>query len=237
MYAATTWPSLSASQRRKFAVRYYSPLRKAVDGSWAAEVQPHPLTWDEVLSRAQRPAFEVALAAARLRFLARLPRAPPALVALLQLAGASWRAMVVADLTAVCSVLGSAVASLPAPTVSLQPWLDIAAKFPIQWQQLIKRFVAKMVEAQHAQFQLGYRTVIDDFDSTLSTTHGMSNKSKGRCSLVSNGTFAPTECFVWLPHYFLSCFIFSVLFFCLGIRIPDLKVKRKFSVGGEFQTL
>ena len=48
-----------------------TPFRKAVCGVWVAEVQPRPISWDEVLSRAQRPSFDVALAAAKLRFLAR----------------------------------------------------------------------------------------------------------------------------------------------------------------------
>ena len=53
LYAAATWPLLSAPQRKKFAVRYYSPLRKAVDGHWVPDVQSRPISWDEVLYRAK----------------------------------------------------------------------------------------------------------------------------------------------------------------------------------------
>ena len=162
LYAAATWPQLSAPQRKKFAVRYYSPLRKAVDGHWVPDVQSRPISWDEVLYRAKRPTFEAALAAARLRFLARLPRAPVAVFALLQVAGGAWRDMVQADLTWLRTALGSAVASLPAPAVSLQPWLDVAGAHPLQWKQLVKRFVAKVVAEHAAQHEMGVRTVFAD---------------------------------------------------------------------------
>ena len=153
-----------APQRRNIAVRYYSPLRKAVDGHWAPDIQPRPTSWDEVLYRAKRPSIEVAIAAARLRFLARLPRAPVALFALLQVAGSEWRGMLVADLTWLRTVLGSAVASWPAPAESLQPWLDVAGAFPVQWKQLVKRFVSRVVEEHQVQFQLGIRTVFEDLE-------------------------------------------------------------------------
>ena len=103
-----------------------------MDGHWVPDIQSRPISWDEVLYRARRPSFEAAIAAARLRFLARLPRAPVALFALLQVAGSEWRDMLTADLSWPRTALGSAVASLPAPAVSLQPWLDVAGAFPVQ---------------------------------------------------------------------------------------------------------
>ena len=65
------------------------------------------------------------------------------------------------------SVLGSAVASLPAPTVLLQPWLDVAAQCPMQWKQFVKRSLPKTVEAHQVQLQLGIRTIVDNFDAPL----------------------------------------------------------------------
>ena len=153
-------------QRRKLAIRYNSPIRKAVDGCWVADFQLHAFSWDEVLVRACRPSFEVAVAAARLRCLARLQCAPIALFALLQVAGDEWRTMITSDLVWLRSVLGSAVESLPAPTVLPQPWLDVAAQFPGQWQQLVKRLMTQTIDAQQAQFQLSDRTIIGDFDLT-----------------------------------------------------------------------
>ena len=54
LYAAATWPQLSAPQRKKCAVRYYSSLRKAVDGHWVPDIQSRPISWDEVFYRAKR---------------------------------------------------------------------------------------------------------------------------------------------------------------------------------------
>ena len=115
LYAAATWPKLSASQRRKIAIRYYSPLKKAVDGHWVPDIQTRAISWDEVLFRAERPALGVVVAAARLRFLARVTRAPVAVFALLQVAGSERREMIIADLSWLRTALGSAVAYLPAP--------------------------------------------------------------------------------------------------------------------------
>ena len=64
-------------------------------------------------------------------FLARLSRAPPAVFALLQAAGTEWRDLVISDLVQLKSVLGTAVASLPAHAVYLKPWLDVASQFPV----------------------------------------------------------------------------------------------------------
>ena len=163
LYAAATWPKLSASQRRNISIRYYSPLRKAVDGHWVPDIQTRPISWDEVLFRAKRPAFGAALAAARLRFLARLTRAPVAVFALLQVAGSEWREMIIADLSWLRTALGSAVAYLPAPAVSLQPWLDVAGAFPVQWKQLVKRFVSKVIAEHQAQHEMGIRSAFEDF--------------------------------------------------------------------------
>jgi len=68
--------------------------------------------------------------------------------------------MVIADLSWLRTALGSAVASLPAPAVSLQPWLDVAGAHPLQWKQLVKRFVAKAVAEHAAQHEMGVRTVL-----------------------------------------------------------------------------
>ena len=76
LYAAATWPSLSVPQKKQLDIRNYSPLRKAVDGSWSTKRKERPLGWREDLVLAQGPSFEVALAVARVRFLARLGNAP-----------------------------------------------------------------------------------------------------------------------------------------------------------------
>ena len=102
------------------------------------------------------------LAAARLRFLARLPRAPVAVFALLQVASGEWRDLLIADLAWLRTALGSAVASLPAPAVSLQPWLDVAGASPVQWKQLVKRFGTRVVEEHQAQHQLDIRSDFED---------------------------------------------------------------------------
>ena len=99
------WPSLSAPQRNKLAVRYYNPLRKAVDGAWSSSRPQRPMGWREVPVLAQRPTFEVALAASRVRFLARIRHAPAALAGLLQVAGAEWRPLLIVDLSDMQSVL------------------------------------------------------------------------------------------------------------------------------------
>ena len=54
---------------------------------------------------AQRPLFEVALAAACMRFLARLGNAPVASMGLLQVVGHEWRAALSGDLIDMKSVL------------------------------------------------------------------------------------------------------------------------------------
>ena len=71
----------------KLAVRYYTPLRKAMGGSWTVQSNKRPMGWDEVSTASQRPSFDAAIAAARMRFLARL-----------RLVGAEWKAMPFADL-------------------------------------------------------------------------------------------------------------------------------------------
>ena len=88
-----------------------------MDGHWVPEMQSRPISWDEVLYRARRPSFEAATTAARLRFLARLPRAPVALFALFQAVGSELRDILIADLSWLRAVLGSAVASLRARSV------------------------------------------------------------------------------------------------------------------------
>ena len=123
---------MTSQQQRNVAVCYYSPLRKAVDGVWVSDMQQCPISWDEDSVRAKRPSLACALAAARLRLLACLPRAPPALSALLQVASTEWRDMLTLDIVHIKSALGSAVESLPAPTASLQPRLDVASQFPTQ---------------------------------------------------------------------------------------------------------
>ena len=40
----------------------------------------------------------------------------------------------------------------------------MAGAFPVQWKQLIKRFVTKVVEEHQVQFQLGIRTVLEDLE-------------------------------------------------------------------------
>ena len=54
--------------------------------------------WREVLALAQRPSFEVALAASRMRFLSKLCHDPVALIGLLQVARAEWRSSLVGNL-------------------------------------------------------------------------------------------------------------------------------------------
>ena len=95
--------------------------------------------------------------------MARLPRAPVAVFALLQVAGGAWRGMVQADLTWLRTALGSVVASWLAPAVSLQPWLDVAGAYPVQWKQFVKRFVARVVAEHAAQYEVGVRTLFDEF--------------------------------------------------------------------------
>ena len=72
--------------------------------------------------------------------------------------------MLTTDLSWLRAVLGSAVASLPAPAVSLQPWLNVASAFPVQWKQIVKRFVTRVVEEHQVQFQYGIRTVFEDLE-------------------------------------------------------------------------
>ena len=115
LYAASTWPRLSAAQRRRLAVRYYSPLRRAVDGSWSAARGSPPCSWSEVLHRAARRSFAAALSAARLRFLARLQRAPAALLALLQVAGREWKEAVTEDLALMRNLMSPLLDQQPAP--------------------------------------------------------------------------------------------------------------------------
>ena len=71
--------------------------------------------------------------------------------------------MIIADLTWLRTALGSAVAYLPAPAVSLQPWLDVAGAFPVQWKLLVKRFVAKVIAEHQAQHEMGIRSAFEDF--------------------------------------------------------------------------
>ena len=134
-----------------------------MDSHWVPDIQSRPISC-EVLYRARRPLLEAALAVARFRFLARLPRAPVALFALLQVAGTEWRGTLTADLSWLRTALGSAVASLPAPAVSLQPWLGVVGAFPVQWKQLVKRFVSRVVEGHQAQYQLGIRSVFEELE-------------------------------------------------------------------------
>ena len=86
-------------------MRYYSALRKAVDGAWSASRPQRPLSWRDVFVLAQRPSFEVALVPARMCFLARLRNAPLAFIGLLQVSGHEWHAALSSDLTDMESVL------------------------------------------------------------------------------------------------------------------------------------
>ena len=154
---ASTWPCLSAVRRRRLAVRYCSPLRRAVDGSWSAARGSPPCPWSEVLHCAARPSFSAALSAARLRFLARLQRAPVALLALLQVAGREWKEAVIEDIVVMRNLLSPLLDRLPSPQQHLQQWIDLATGFPVQWKQLIKRFLNKTVQHQDAQWRMGFR--------------------------------------------------------------------------------
>ena len=77
-----------SAEKKKLAIRYYSPLRRVVAGAWSPSRPQRPLCWDEGVVLAGHPSFYVALSVASLRLLARLRRAPPALLARLQVAGA-----------------------------------------------------------------------------------------------------------------------------------------------------
>ena len=159
---ASTWPCLSAVQRRRLAVRYCSPPCRAVDGSWSAARGSPPCPWSEVLHCAARPYFAAVLAAARLRCLARLQRALAALLALLQVAGREWKEAVTEDLALMRNLMSPLLDQQPAPQYHLQQWIDLAASFPVQWKQLIKRFLNKTVQHQDAQWQMGVRLLADD---------------------------------------------------------------------------
>ena len=99
------------------------------------------MSWEEVLAVSQRPSFEAAPSAARLRFLLRLRHAPCALLALLQVAGSDWRTMVFADLLDLQQLVPLALDLLPLPQIDSDQWLNLAMQYPTPWQQLIKRFL------------------------------------------------------------------------------------------------
>jgi hypothetical protein len=117
LYAAATWPALSATQQRKLAVRCYNPLRKAVNGAWSVDHQRRPMCWDEILAWSKRPSFQVAMSAARLRFSVKIKDAPPAMKALLHVAGQEWKKLVAGDLRDLQISLSAKVGDLPAPEV------------------------------------------------------------------------------------------------------------------------
>ena len=102
------------------------------------DIQFRHNSWDGVLDRAGRPSFEAAIATARLRFLARLPRAPVALFALLQVAGNDWWDMLTADLSWLRTALGSAVASLPAPCSVVATLVGRCRCFPCPMETISK---------------------------------------------------------------------------------------------------
>ena len=138
LYADSTWPQLSVPQRRKIAVRYDSPPQEDRGRPLVPDIQFRHNSWDGVLYRARRPSFEAAIATARLRFLARLPRAPVALFALLQVAGNDWWDMLTADLSWLRTALGSAVASLPAPCSVVATLVGRCRCFPCPMETISK---------------------------------------------------------------------------------------------------
>ena len=73
------------------------------------------MSWDEVLVLAQRLPLEATPSAARVRFMARLPKAPMAPVALQQAAGAEWHAMLSVDLLEIQQLLAPTLGQLPPP--------------------------------------------------------------------------------------------------------------------------
>ena len=80
-------------------------MLKVVYGAWYATRQVRPMGWREVLVLAQRPPFEVARAAARMRYWPGCVMPRLLLWVFLQVAGADWRQAAVNDLSdmrAVC---------------------------------------------------------------------------------------------------------------------------------------
>ena len=73
--------------------------------------------WDEVVVKAARPSFSDALAASRMRFLARLPNAPTVLLALIQTAGNQWCSMVLSDLEVLQATLAPNIGSFALTSV------------------------------------------------------------------------------------------------------------------------
>ena len=67
--------------------------------------------------------------------MARLPKAPMAPVALLQVAGAEWHAMLSVDLLEMQQLLAPTLDQLP-PSVDLRQWCNLAAQYTIQWENL-----------------------------------------------------------------------------------------------------
>jgi len=115
------------------------------------------MCWDEVLAEAKKPTLAVALSAARMRILVRMKHAPPALRALLQIAGQAWKQLIISDLSELQLTLSPKLVELPSPAIDLTAWLSLAAEYPVQWKQLVKQFMSKKVQYHVVNWQLGYR--------------------------------------------------------------------------------
>ena len=90
------------------------------------------------------------LDAARLRYAGRLVRNGPAhLLGLIQQkAGDEWRAELVKSLHRMWIVLRSRLAELGNPTVDPLPWQRFMRERPVQWSQLIRRYLQATVDVE-----------------------------------------------------------------------------------------
>ena len=78
-----------------------------------------------------RPTFDATLSASRTQCLARVPRAPPALLALLQIAGTQWMQLLYGDSEALQSWLKPTMGQLPPPRDHSGHWLALAVSYPV----------------------------------------------------------------------------------------------------------
>ena len=106
--------------------------------------RPPPQGWEPtsnaaVAAATQQPIVEWVLIAARLRFAAKLAKAPALIMSLMQGAGGrSWRSSVLQSCAALKQILPDKLADLPDPEVEPWAWQHVWTQFPAEWASLIK---------------------------------------------------------------------------------------------------
>ena len=151
LYCAGTWDRLSRAQSRRITASVLRPSSVIAASVLGATSFPCQRPSHEASRWAVRvPPVSVQIAAARLRYAARLScHAPSSLFALVQSSGGvEWRLALLEDLRAMHSTLHDKLCALPSPDRAPGQWEAFWTAHPVAWRTLISLFVQRSAASE-----------------------------------------------------------------------------------------